>query len=169
MAELNMAIHPLLALNLFLKNTHTKLREVAPQVIAETRHQSPELRGFNPEGVYDNTHYRTVYNLVTNKASRGYKDLLSKAMEAFVIVKVLQAGGRYFRDREGEKFYPSEEDLIFTGALLMHHLMNFGCNSGGIFEVEVSLVTFFLENFYFVFTFILLSLSITIKMSVFYF
>ncbi|KAK8388966.1 hypothetical protein O3P69_020730 [Scylla paramamosain] len=137
MAELNMGINPLLALNLFMKNTLTKLREVAPQVIAETRHQPPELRGFSYEGVYDHTHYRTVYNLVTNKAKRGYKDLLSKAMEAFVIVKVLQAGGRYFRDSEGEKFYPSEEDLMFTGALLMHHMMNFGCNSGGIFEVEI--------------------------------
>ena len=137
LSELNMGINPLLALKLFFKNTRVKLREVAPQVMTEARHQPPESRGFNSEGVYDHTHYRSVYNLVTNKERRGYKDLLSKAMEAFVIMKLIQTGGRYFKDSEGKMFHPSEKDLIFTGSLLMHHMMNFSCNSGGIFEVEV--------------------------------
>lgn len=139
LVELNMGINPLLALNMLMKTTHSKLREMAPQLMAEARHRQPQYRGFDDEGVYDHRHYRTVYNLVTNKERRGYKDFLSKAMEAFVIVKLLQTGGRYFKDCEGKAFRPSEEDLIFTGSLLMHHIMNFSCNSGGIFEVEVRL------------------------------
>ncbi|XP_050701007.1 SET and MYND domain-containing protein 4-like [Eriocheir sinensis] len=134
--ELNMGINPLLALKLFMQTTHEKLREMTPQLMAEARHRPPQYRGFDDD-VYDHTHYRTVYNLVTNKEKRGYKDFLSRAMEAFLALKLLQNGGRYFRDGERKAFRPSEEDLIFTGSLLMHHMMNFACNSGGIFEIEI--------------------------------
>lgn len=139
--ELHMGINPLLALKLFMQTSHEKLREMTPQLMAEARHRPPQYRGFD-DGVYDHTHYRTVYNLVTNKEKRGYKDFLNRAMEAFVTLKLLQNGGRYFRDSERKPFRPSEEDLIFTGSLLMHHMMNFACNSAGIFEIEVRLCLF---------------------------
>lgn len=140
--ELSMGINPLLALKLFLKSTHVKLKEMAPTLMAEAKHRRPQHRGFDDDGVYDHRQYRTVYNLVTNKERRSYKDFLSRAMEAFVILKLLQKGERYFKDSEGKAFSPSDEDLLFTGSLLMHHMMNFSCNSGGVFEVEVRLCLF---------------------------
>lgn len=142
--ELKMDINPLLALKLFMQTTREKLREMVPQLMAEARHRQPKHRGFDDDHVYDSSHYRTVYNLITNKEKRGYNDLLRKAMEAFITLKILQNGGRYFRDSEGQTFRPSEEELIFTGSLLMHHIMNFSCNSGGLFEIEVRPCLFYL-------------------------
>lgn len=114
-----------------IKTSHIKIKKMIPLLQQEVKDQPPETLGFNKDGIYDSTDYRSVYHLVTNKEKRDETGYFKFSMRAFILTKLLQQG-HYFLDDHGNPFTPSHEDIILTGSTLIHHLMNLQSNSAEI-------------------------------------
>ncbi|XP_042205046.1 SET and MYND domain-containing protein 4-like isoform X2 [Homarus americanus] len=139
-SALDMGKNPYLAYRILMKISHVRLKEIMPLLQCEAKTQAPETLGFNKEGIYDATDYRSVYHLVTNKDKRSKSDLIRRCMQAFIVTKLLQQSGRYFLDSDGKPLAPSHEDIILTGSTLIHHMMNLICNAeaDGIMEIDLT-------------------------------
>lgn len=126
-----------LALRMFAEMGYEQLKSKVPPLQEEASQKSAAERGLDGDGVYDSSSYRSVYNLVTNREKRGTNDLLKRTMEAFVLLKLLVLSGEYFVEESGQPIAVTEEDLIFTGAMLMYHMMMLWCNADTIGEMQV--------------------------------
>lgn len=135
--RLNMTSNAFLALRMFAEMGYESLKTSVSLLQEETGQKSPKEKGLDGDGVYDSASYRTVFNLITNREKRGSNDLLKRTMEAFVLLKLLIMSGQYFVDESGQPINITEDDLIFTGAMLMHHMMTLWCNADTIGEMQV--------------------------------
>lgn len=131
----------MLAVRMFAEmGYHTMKSKVPPlqeEINRTINRTSAQQRGRDENGVYDSASYRSVYNLVTNRDKRNANDLLKRTMEAFVLLKLLILSEEYFVDESGKKIEVTEQELIFTGAMLMHHMMILWCNADTIGEMQV--------------------------------
>nr|XP_045593541.1 SET and MYND domain-containing protein 4-like [Procambarus clarkii] len=116
------------AYKLMMKTSHAKFKEIIPLLQYEAKNQPPKNLGFNKNGIYDASDYRSVYHLTTNKDKLSSEEL-KICIQAFIVTKLLQLSGRYFLSCDGEPFTPSLEDIILTGSTLIHHIMIINCNS----------------------------------------
>ncbi|XP_064093426.1 SET and MYND domain-containing protein 4-like isoform X2 [Macrobrachium nipponense] len=97
---------------------------------------SPEKRGVNDKEIFSSEDFDLFYSQVTNAEERPSGDLYVKCLIAFVLVKLLQLGGRLFRDEKGQALNPPEEDTLFLGQFLFSSLMKNSCNGFGIIEFQ---------------------------------
>lgn len=134
--RLNMTNNATLALRMFSEIGFPNLVSKVSSLQTEESTTNEKEKGLDG-GVYDSANYGTVYNLVTNRKKRGTNDLLKRTMEAFVLLKLLILSEEYFVDESRKKLEVTEEDLIFTGAMLMHHMMILWCNADTIGEMQV--------------------------------
>lgn len=131
-----------LVIRLFAEMGHQNMKSKVPPLQAEASRTRAQEIGLNGNGLYNSSDYRSVYNLVTNKEKRGTNDLLKRTMEAFVLLKLLLFSEEYFVDESGRKIDVTEDDLIFTGAMLMHHMMILWCNADSIGEMQVCIMIY---------------------------
>lgn len=137
LARLNMNNNAVLVIRLFADMGYINLKSMVSSLREkENGTDKPEM---DDAGVYNSGNYRTVYSLVTNKSKRGSNDLLKRTMESFVLLKLLLLTDEYFVDNFGNKLYLSDDEVLFTGTMLMHHMMVLWCNSDTIAEIQVSL------------------------------
>lgn len=120
-----------------LKTTFVKLKVLVPKLRTETETKHPSRLGFNEDGVYDPSDYRTFYHLLTNKNNRNIENLFDQCLMAVIMLKFLLVSEKFFINEAGIPFTPSSEDLIFTGGILFHHLLNVDANNGTVLELEV--------------------------------
>lgn len=131
-----------LAIRIFAEIGYNNMKLMVPPLQVEANRTSAKERGLDCDGMYDSANYRSVYNLVTNREKRDTNDLLKRTMEAFVLLKLLISSEQYFVDKSGKKIDVTENDLIFTGSMLMHHMMILWCNADTIGEMQVSVMNF---------------------------
>lgn len=143
---LNLKDHRILAYKLMMKVGYAALKELGPQLQSEAINQPPETLGFNSEGVYDGSTYRSLFHLVTNKKKRSKDDILKRCLQAFVVTKLLEKSKRFFITSDGVPFTPTQEDFVRTGSTIIHHMMSFTCNSRAI---QQFLVQYILSEHYF--------------------
>lgn len=143
---INFRDHQIRAYRLMMKVGYAALKELVPQLQSEAINQPPETLGFNSDGIYDGSTYRSVFHLVTNKEKRPKDDIWKRCMQAFVVTKLLEKSKRFFITSDGVAFTPSQEDFVRTGSTIIHHLMSFSCNSRAI---QLFLVQYILSEQYF--------------------
>lgn len=125
---------------LMLKTTFVKLKDLVPKLRAEAETKSPSQLGFNEDGVYDPSDYRTFYHLLTSKNNRGMDFLFQECLRAVILLKILLESERFFINEAGIPFTPSSEDLIFTGGIIFHHCLNVDTNNGIVLDLEVRIL-----------------------------
>lgn len=130
----------LLAFRILTKTSFAHLKKWVPILREEMWNKKPETKGFNEQGMYISSDYRTVFHLVTNREYMKDDVLLYLFVEAFILTKLLQRTEHFFTDTDGVPFTPKEEDLILTGSLLVHHLMSVICNCQGLGPFKVSVI-----------------------------
>ncbi|XP_063597194.1 SET and MYND domain-containing protein 4-like [Penaeus indicus] len=123
---------------LMMKTTFVKLKDLVPKLRTEKETQHPSRLGFNENGVYDPSDYRTFYHLLTNKDNRKIDSLFSDCILAVMLLKLLLLSEKFFTNEAGIPFTPSSEDLIFTGGILFHHFLNINANNATIMELETT-------------------------------
>ncbi|XP_045135937.1 SET and MYND domain-containing protein 4-like [Portunus trituberculatus] len=134
LARLNMSNNAVLAIRLFSDMGYINLKSMVPPL--QEKANSTERQELDDAGVYNSGNYRTVYSLVTNKDKRGVNDLLKRTMESFVLLKLLLLTDEYFVDNFGNKLYVDDDEVLFTGTMLMHHMMVLWCNADTIGEIQ---------------------------------
>ncbi|XP_063587708.1 SET and MYND domain-containing protein 4-like [Penaeus indicus] len=67
LAHLDMGKNSVLAYRILTQTTHKKLKALMPELLEESNHKAPESLGFNIQGIYSSSDYRTIYHLVHNK------------------------------------------------------------------------------------------------------
>ena len=135
--RLNMSNNAVLVIRLFADMGYMKLKSVVPPLQEESLAKTHK-QGLDNAGMYNSGDYRTVFSLVTNKRKRGVNDLLKRTMEAFVLLKLLLLTDDYYVDNFGNKICVKEDAIMFTGTMLMHHIMMLWCNADTIGEIQVS-------------------------------
>lgn len=112
----------LLALRLVIHTTFIELKEKWPVLQKESKQLPPEKLGFDENGVYSSSDYRSVYHMTAYNSRKPNKKLYSYCQVAFVLTKILHESKAFFVDRSGSLISPSREDFILTGAALLYHL-----------------------------------------------
>ena len=130
-----MSNNAVLVMRLFADMGYINLRSMVPPLQEKTN--ATHEQALDDAGVYNSGNYRTVYNLVTNKDKRGINDLLKRTMESYVLLKLLLLTDEYFVDNFGNKLYVSDDEMLFTGTMLMRHMMVLWCNADTIGEMQV--------------------------------
>lgn len=138
LSRLNMSNNAVLVMRLLADTGYINLKSMVPQLQQEESSTKTLNRGLDDGGVYNSGNYRTVFNLATNKKKRGVNDLLKRTMEAFVLLKLLLLSDEYFVDNFGNKIILKEDEILFMGAMMMHHMMMLWCNADTIGEIQVS-------------------------------
>lgn len=138
---LELPFHQLLAFWVMMKSTYSYLKEVVPHLKEGRNLEAPDKNGMNKRRTYDPSDYRTVYYLCTNLELLPIDRFSDISLRAFVLTKLLVASEQFFV-KAGVPFKPSKEDLIMTGTLLCHHIMNCSISYLSIREYQVSTVFF---------------------------
>jgi len=102
----------------------------------ETEGNAPERLGFNEDGVYDSSDYRTVYTLVPNTKQRGVGDLFKRGLMAAFMLKMLELTPFFFNGGSDPRNVKLQ-DKILVGGILLTHLQNLPCNAHEVAEVEI--------------------------------
>lgn len=140
LAALDIGKNAVLAYRILMQTTFLRLKELVPEFQEEVLITLPEKLGFNRNGIYDSSDYRTIFHLVTNKESRSVSDLFKRCAMAFILLKLLEKSHKFFVNADGTEFVPSQEDILFSGIILFTHMMSLPCNAHSIAELEVSTV-----------------------------
>ena len=139
--HLNIEVRGILACRILFKTTFNKLKENY-EVIMNEEKKSLQNRGLSQDGVFLSNDYLSVYSMI-GKQKHTSVDKLARAIEAFVLLKLLIASNRFFVNTDGRRLEPSWEDQLFTGSLLSHHLTNLWRTADALFETEVNYVRIF--------------------------
>lgn len=132
-----MGKNSVLACRLMTQTTFNQLKKLVPVYLAEAAARAPASLGFDSEGKYVSSDYRTVYHLVGNKESRSVSDLFKRCAMAVVVTKLLEQSSKFFVDDAGKAVTPTLGDLVLTGSTLFKHMMNLPCNAHSITEMKV--------------------------------
>lgn len=133
-----MSNNAVLVIRLFADVGYINLKSMVPPLQQEQNPTKTLNQGLDDAGVYNSGNYRTVFNLVTHRRKRSVNDLLKRTMEAFVLLKLLLLSDEYYVDNFGNKIIVKDDEILFTGAMLMHHMMILWCNADTIGEIQVS-------------------------------
>ncbi|XP_064087995.1 uncharacterized protein LOC135202501 isoform X3 [Macrobrachium nipponense] len=126
----------MLAAHVLTQTTFLKAKEMAEELKNEERLPG-QLQGFNQDGIFKSSDYRSVYHLVTNEEKRSEEERFIASAEAFALTKLLKESNRYFIDECGRPFTPTYEDMLLTGSLVVRHLMNLKCSAIALSEFRV--------------------------------
>ncbi|KAK3884822.1 hypothetical protein Pcinc_010928 [Petrolisthes cinctipes] len=137
LAALDINKNSVLAFRILMQTTYSQLKEVVPILQEEVLNIPAEKLGFNSNGIYDSSEYRTIFHLVTNKESRSGSDLFKRCAMAFVLLKILEKSHKFFVNADGTVFTPAQEDILLSGITLFTHMMNLPCNAHSITEMMV--------------------------------
>ncbi|XP_063856656.1 SET and MYND domain-containing protein 4-like [Scylla paramamosain] len=132
---LNIKVRGILACRILFKTTFDKLKKHYEIIMAEGK-KPLQVRGVTRDGVFSSGNYLSVYSMVGRKKHNNV-DKMARAMEAFVLLKLLRASNRFFVDAEGWRLEPSWEDQLFIGSLLLHHLTNLWRTADAFFETDM--------------------------------
>ncbi|KAK8740118.1 hypothetical protein OTU49_003049 [Cherax quadricarinatus] len=132
-----MGKNSVLAIRLLIQTSYLHLKNMIPVFLTEAEKCPPEALGFNGEGIYDSSDYRTIYHLVTNRESRSVSDLFKRCAMALILTKLLQESEQFFVNAMGEPFTPTHDDIMLAGCTLFLHMMNLPCNAHSITELQV--------------------------------
>lgn len=132
---LNIRVRGILACRILFRTTFDKLKKNYETIMAEGK-RPLQVRGITRDGVFPSGSYLAVYSMVGRRKHNNV-DMMARAMEAFVLLKLLIASNRFFVDAEGRRLEPSWEDQLFTGSLLLHHLTNLWYTADAFFETDV--------------------------------
>jgi len=102
----------------------------------ETEGGGPEKVGFNEEGVYDASDYRTIYTLVGNTKQRGVGDLFKRGLMAAFMLRILELTPFFFNGGSDPRNVKLQ-DKVLVGGILLTHLQNLPCNAHTLEELEV--------------------------------
>ncbi|XP_068236271.1 SET and MYND domain-containing protein 4-like [Palaemon carinicauda] len=109
------------ALRTVIHTTFHELKKKLPVLRKEVKELSPEKYGFDPNGVFNSSDYRSVYHITALNSRKPNVKLLNYCIVAFLLTKVLRESKAFFLDETGKEFDPSDEDCIITGSSLLHH------------------------------------------------
>ena len=70
--------------------------KVKSKSFSEKKHFNDSQVGFNEEGVYDASDYRTIYTLVGNTKQRGVGDLFKRGLMAAFMLRILELTPFFF-------------------------------------------------------------------------
>lgn len=137
LAALDMGKNSVLAYRILTHTTHKKLKALMPELLEESKHKAPESLGFNTQGIYSSSDYKTIYHLVHNKEQRSVSDLFKRCAMALTLTKLMIASKNHFVAEDGKPVMPTQEDILLTGCTLFIHMMNLPCNAHSVTELEV--------------------------------
>ncbi|XP_066974929.1 uncharacterized protein [Macrobrachium rosenbergii] len=126
----------MLAAHVLTQTTFLKAKEMVEELKNEEKLPG-QLQGFNQDGIFKSSDYRSVYHLVTNEDKRSEEERFIAGAEAFALTKLLKESNRYFIDESGRPFIPTYEDMLLTGSLVVRHLMNLKCSAIALSEFRV--------------------------------
>lgn len=142
LAALDMGKNSVLAYRILTHTTHKKLKALMPELLEESKHKAPESLGFNTQGIYSSSDYKTIYHLVHNKEQRSVSDLFKRCAMALTLTKLMIASKNHFVAEDGKPVMPTQEDILLTGCTLFIHMMNLPCNAHSVTELEVNVSRF---------------------------
>ncbi|XP_063227360.1 SET and MYND domain-containing protein 4-like isoform X2 [Bacillus rossius redtenbacheri] len=93
--------------------------------------------GFDENGQYKSTDYRSVYHIVANTEKRSVSDLFERSLIACFVSELLSTKTSFFGSTESANF--SEGEIVkFIGGLILRHLQNLPCNAHEVSEYSKS-------------------------------
>ncbi|XP_066976050.1 SET and MYND domain-containing protein 4-like [Macrobrachium rosenbergii] len=101
------------------------------------RHDSPEKRGCDADGLYHSSSYNSIYHLCDNLEKQTFGVLFTHCRMAFTITKLLEKSGRFFIHRPGKKFSPTRDDLLTTGTILLSQALKVYYNPYEIMDLRL--------------------------------
>jgi len=118
---------------IYLEYVVNKVREESSRPEAEN---PPEKIGYNEDGVYDASDYRTIYTLVGNTKQRGVGDLFKRGLMAAFMLRMLELTPFFFNGGSDPRNVKLQ-DKVLVGGILLTHLQNLPCNAHELSEVEI--------------------------------
>lgn len=132
---LNIDVRGVLACRILFKTTFEKLEAMYERIVAE-QNKPLDIRGLNEHGAFNSEDYISVFSM-TSKKWHSRVETMQRAVEAFVLLRLMISCGRFFGWGDSMNYYPSPEDMLFIGSLLLHHLINLWGTVDGYYETNV--------------------------------
>lgn len=136
--DINIQVRGILACRILFKTTFNRLQSYY-EVITNEEKKPLTVRGLNRDGIFQSHNYLSVYSMVGKQKHKSV-DKLARAIEAFMLLKLLIASNSFFVAADGWRLEPSWEDQLFTGSLLLHHLTHLWHTADAFFETEVNYI-----------------------------
>lgn len=128
----NIDLYNLLVLRIVTSLGLNQLKEKVAKYETENVRDLSQL-GFNENGQYCSSDYRTVYHLETNLKKRDIKHTLKYAYNAvFTVLMLLKTS--FFGSNIDVHCSSTKEDIILTGSVILRHILSFNCNAHGVQE-----------------------------------
>ncbi|XP_064096337.1 SET and MYND domain-containing protein 4-like [Macrobrachium nipponense] len=108
------------AFRTIIHTTFRALREKLPVLQREAKELPPEKFGFDENGIYSSSDYRSVYHISAYNNKKPIVKLYNYCIIAFILTKILHRSKSFFIDELGNAFDPSDEDYIATGTALLY-------------------------------------------------
>lgn len=132
---LNIDVRGVLACRILFKTTFQKLKSMHEQILVE-QSKPADIKGLTQDGALRSDDYLAVYSMTGKKAHSRTKKM-ERAVEAFLLLKLMISCRRFFVKDDGTPYQPSRRDKLFVGSLLLHHLINLWLTADGYYEVQV--------------------------------
>ncbi|XP_066940491.1 SET and MYND domain-containing protein 4-like [Macrobrachium rosenbergii] len=146
MCSLNMTASFSNSFKILERKSCSEWRTILQRLDDRNAKYSPEKKGVNEKEIFSSEDFDLFYSQVTNVEERPSGDLYVKCLIAFVLLKLLQLGGRLFRDEKGQALNPPEEDALFIGQFLFSNLMKNSCNGFGITDFQCTISPFHIDK-----------------------
>lgn len=108
------------AFRTIIHTTFRELKEKLPALQREAKELPPEKFGFDENGIYSSSDYRSVYHISAYSNKKPNVKLYNYCIIAFILTKILNESKSFFIDESGNVFDPSDEDYIVTGTALLY-------------------------------------------------